>query len=81
MLEPNRQYDSFNIDDDGNLTFVRKNKVTDFGNIEEGLASPSKMISKLGVNYLRLKPGFHLDFLCPSLLVLVFSCPFWFFQL
>ena len=28
-----------------------------------------------------VKPGFHLDFLCPSLLVLVFSCPFWFFQL
>ena len=28
-----------------------------------------------------IKPGFHLDFLCLSLLVLVFSCPFWSFQL
>ena len=28
-----------------------------------------------------IKPGFHLDFLCLSLLVLVFSCLFWFFQL
>ena len=28
-----------------------------------------------------LEPGFHLHFLCLSLLVLSFSCPFWFFQL
>ena len=28
---------------------------------------------------LPIKPGFHLDFLCLSLLVLVFYCPFWFF--
>ena len=28
---------------------------------------------------LALKPGFHLDFLCLSLLVLAFYCPFWFF--
>ena len=34
-----------------------------------------------GMRFWVLKPGFHLDFLCPSLLVLVFSCPFWFFQL
>ena len=51
-MEPNRQYVSFNTDDNGNLTFVRENKAIDFGNIEEGLDSPSKMISKLGVNKL-----------------------------
>ena len=54
IFESNRQYVSFNTDNDGNLTFVCKNKVIDFDNIEEGLDSPSKMISKLGVNKLRL---------------------------
>ena len=41
----------------------------------------SKWKPGLSICYLLLNPGFHLDFLCPSLLVLVFSCPFWFFQL
>ena len=53
-MESNRQYVSFNTDNDGNLTFECKNKVIDFDNIEEGLDAPSKMISKLGVNKLRL---------------------------
>ena len=54
MVEPIRDYDSFDIDDNGNLTFVRKNEVIGLGNIDEGLDSPSNMIKKLGVNRLRL---------------------------
>ena len=54
IVEPIRDYDSFNIDDNGNLTFVRKNEVIGLGNINEGLDSPSKIIKKLGVNRLRL---------------------------
>ena len=54
IVEPIRDYDSFDIDDNGNLTFVRKNEVIDLGNINEGLDSPSKMIKKLDVNRLRL---------------------------
>ena len=46
-------YDSFNLDDDGNLTFTCKNRVIDLGNIREGLKSPSKIVKKLGVNGLR----------------------------
>ena len=53
-MEPIRDYDSFDIDDNGNLTFVCKNEVIDLGNISEGLDSPSKMIKKLGANRLRL---------------------------
>ena len=48
--EPIRNYDSLNLDDDGNLTFTYKNKV---GNINEGLMPPSK-IRELGVNRLEL---------------------------
>ena len=40
--EPIINYDSFDLDDNGNLTFVRKNEVIDIGNINEGLNSPSK---------------------------------------
>ena len=54
IVEPIRDYDSFDIDDNGNLTFVHKNEVMGVGNINEGLDSPSKMIKKLGVNRLRL---------------------------
>ena len=54
IVEPIRDYDSFDIDDNGNLTFVRKNEVIGLGNINEGLDSPSKMIRKSGVNRLRL---------------------------
>ena len=52
--EPIKNYDSFDPDDNGNLTFVRKNEVIGLGNINEGPDSPSKMIKKLGVNRLRL---------------------------
>ena len=54
IVEPIRDYDTFDIDDNGNLNFVRKNEVIGLGNIDEGLDSPSKMIKKLGVNRLRL---------------------------
>ena len=54
IVEPIRDYDSFDIDDNGNLTFVCKNEVIGLGNINEGLDSPSKMIKKLGINRLRL---------------------------
>ena len=53
-VESIRDYDSFDIDDNGNLTFIRKNEVIGLGNINEGLDSPSKMIKKVGVNRLRL---------------------------
>ena len=53
-MEPIREYDSFDTDDNSNLTFVRKNEVIGLGNINEGLDSSSKMIKKLGVNRLRL---------------------------
>ena len=49
--EPNIvNYDSFDPDESGNLAFVRKNEVIDFGNINEGLNSLLKWIRKLGVN-------------------------------
>ena len=55
IAEPIRDYDSFDTDDNGNFTLVRKNEVIGLGNINEGLVdSPSKMIKKLGVNRLRL---------------------------
>ena len=47
IVEPIRNYDSFNLDDNGNLTFVRKDDVIHLGNINEGLISPSEMIEKL----------------------------------
>ena len=40
VVEPIRDYDSFDTDDNGNLTFVRKNEVIGLGNINEGLHSP-----------------------------------------
>ena len=51
--EPFINYDSFDPDDNGNLTFKYKNKVTNFENINEGLMPPSK-IRELGVNRLKL---------------------------
>ena len=53
MVEPIRNYGSFDIDDNGNSTFIRKNEVIGLGNIKEGPLSPSKMITKLGVNRLK----------------------------
>ena len=39
-MEPVRDYDSFDIDNNGNLTFVHKNEVIGLGNINEGLDLP-----------------------------------------
>ena len=46
-MEPIGDYDSFDINDNDNLTFVRKNEVIGLGNINEGLDSPSKMINPI----------------------------------
>ena len=51
-MEPIRNYDNFKLSDDGELTFVDKGTVIDFGNINEGLMTPSD-IPKLGVKKLR----------------------------
>ena len=40
LVEPIRNYDSLNLDNTGNLTFIRKDEVIDLGNINEGLHSP-----------------------------------------
>ena len=39
-VKPIRNYDSFDKDDNGNLTFASKNEVIGLGNINEGLDSP-----------------------------------------
>ena len=54
IVKPIIDYNSFNLDDNDNLTFKYKNEVIDLGNINEGLLSPSKMIKTSGVNILRL---------------------------
>ena len=51
-VEP--RYESFDLNNDGDLTFVHNNEVINLGNINEGLYSPSKMIEKLGVGKLNL---------------------------
>ena len=53
IVEPIRDYETFDIDDNGNLTFIHKNEVIGLGIIEEGLLSPSRMIKKLGGNRLK----------------------------
>ena len=52
-VEPIRNYDIFNLDDNGYLAFTYKN-VKDLGNINNDLESPSRMIKTLGVTRLRL---------------------------
>ena len=52
--EPIRNYDGFDLYDNGKLTFLRKSEVIGLGNVNEGLHSPSKTIQKLGVIRLRL---------------------------
>ena len=53
--EPTANYNSFDLDDNGNLTFVRNNEDIYIGNINERrLNSPSRMIKTLGVNRLKL---------------------------
>ena len=53
IVEPIRDYETFDIDDNGNLTFIHKNEVIGLGIIQEGLLSPSRMINKLGGNRLK----------------------------
>ena len=48
-----RNFDNFDLDDNGKLTFTYKNKVINFGNINEGLIPPAQ-IRKSGVNRLKL---------------------------
>ena len=53
-MESIRDYGSFDMDENGNITFVRKNEMMiGLGNIKDGLLSPSKMIVKLGANRLK----------------------------
>ena len=49
--EPIRNYDNFDLDDNGKLTFTYK--VINFGNISEGLIPPSRIMES-GVNRLKL---------------------------
>ena len=52
--EPIRDYDSFNLENNGILIFTYKNKVTNFENINEHLMAALRT-RELGVNRLRLK--------------------------
>ena len=56
MVEPIRNYDYFNLDDNGNLTFTFWDEydVKDFGHSNKGLYSPSRIINELGVTRLKL---------------------------
>ena len=51
-IEPIRNYDNFELADDGALTYVSKRKVIDLGNINDRLMSPWEM-HRLGVNKLK----------------------------
>ena len=53
IVKPIRNYDSFKLSDDGELTFVDKRTVIDLGNINDGLMTPWDT-RKLGVKKLRL---------------------------
>ena len=53
-MEPIRDYDSFDLEDNGNLKLKYKGEEIYIGKINKGLNSPSKMIKKLGVNRLKL---------------------------
>ena len=52
IAEPIRKYDNFDLEDDGELSYVSKKIVIDLGNINERLKSPWE-IRKLGVSKLR----------------------------
>ena len=52
-VEPIRNYDNFELADDGELTYVYKKTVIYLGNINEGLKSPWET-QRLGVKKLRL---------------------------
>ena len=53
IVEPIRNYDILDLDDNGNLTFKYGKEDIYIGNINEGLNSPSNMIKKLDVNKLK----------------------------
>ena len=52
VVEPSRNYNNFQLADDGEISYVYKGTVIDLGNINERLKSPWE-IRKLGVNKLR----------------------------
>ena len=52
--EPIRDYNSFDLDNNGDLNFKYKNRVINLGNINEGLKTPSAIIKELGVTRLKL---------------------------
>ena len=54
IVEPIRNYDSFDLDDNDNLTFKYENEDVYLGNINKGLDSPSTMIKESGVDKLKL---------------------------
>ena len=54
IVEPIRNYSSFDLDDNDNLTFTYKNKAVDLGNINKGLKTPPIIIKELGVYRLKL---------------------------
>ena len=52
IIDPIREYRNFKLSDDGELTYVYKRMVTDFGNINNRLKAPWE-IRKLGVSKLK----------------------------
>ena len=52
IAEPIRKYDNFDLEDDGELSYISKRTVIDLGNINERLMSPWE-IRKLGISKLR----------------------------
>ena len=61
IINPIRDYEAFDIDENGNSTFIYKNEVIGLGNVEGGLLSPSKMIRKLGVKRLESLGFINID--------------------
>ena len=50
-MEPVRNYDYFDLNDNGNLAFTFEKDVKDLGNISKCLYSPSRIINELGILY------------------------------
>ena len=53
IVDPIRNYDTFKLADDGEVTYIYKRTVIYIGNINEGLKPPWE-IRKLGVNKLKM---------------------------
>ena len=53
IIDPMREYQNFELSDDGEITYKYKRTVIDLGNIDEGLKAPWE-IRKLGVKRLKL---------------------------